>query len=270
MRYCVHYFADSKFKYFDEVEEWEISYSSKDSSLLSFLQNHKDKKISMLIGDINVENFDDEIEKIYKIVSNFNNITVVFNYLDLRLADAIKKLNIPFYYSNYITDWDELNGVIYDGVTSVFVAENLCFEMDKVYNLCYKHNVEVRVFPNVLQSRWDNTPSIKKFFIRPEDLEFYSQWIDVVEFYCGDSKLNLMYEIYEKDKKWFGLINEIIPDFDVEFDNRHIVPGFARTRAKCAKRCMKDFNCAVCDHCLSLSGTLHEKGIIVKNNRKEE
>ena len=58
-------------------------------------------------------------------------------------------------------------------------------------------NIQIRVFPNVAQSR-SEIPAIKQFFIRPEDLNAYEPYVDIYEFYRVNSSINtdVLYEIY--------------------------------------------------------------------------
>jgi len=71
-------------------------------------------------------------------------------------------------------------------------------------------------------------PSLKKFFIRPEDFELYSNYVDVFKFTASSAnEINLLYEIYTKDKKWFGKLSEIIKNYTSDEDSRFIIPKFA-------------------------------------------
>jgi hypothetical protein len=51
----------------------------------------------------------------------------------------------------------------------------MCFKLDKVKKVCkqYGDDIKVRCFANVAQSSIANTNSLKKFFIRPEDVSRY-------------------------------------------------------------------------------------------------
>ena len=154
-------------------------------------------------------------------------------------------------------------GLLEYGVSDVYIVENLCFELDKVAEVAKKYNAQVRVFPNVAQSKFTDTSALKKFFIRPEDLDAYNEYINVIEFYNVDNKIDTYYEIYAIDKKWFGKLNEIILDFNSDIDNRYIIPRFVEKRIKCGKKCLKDGYCQRCDNIEQLSFTLEESELIV-------
>ena len=115
-----------------------------------------------------------------------------------------------------------------------------------------KNNKSLRSFCNVCESSWLETPSIKTFFIRPEDLKLYEKYIDTFEFYINNtsaSRLNTLYEIYVKDQKWFGKLEEIIVGYIGEEDNRFFIPNnFGEKRLNCNKKCMQDNEkCNICN-----------------------
>lgn len=129
----------------------------------------------------------------------------------------------------------------------------MAFEIKDASALAKKYHKSLRVFCNICQSSWENTLSLKTFFIRPEDIDLYANYVDTFEFYLKEKeyhKINILYEVYNKDKKWFGLLNEIISNYKGEEDNRFIFPNFANARLNCGKRCLKQKSCKVCDKIL--------------------
>lgn len=115
-----------------------------------------------------------------------------------------------------------------------------------------KNNKSLRSFCNICESSWDETPSLKTFFIRPEDIDLYNNYIDTFEFYADPTdatKINTLYEIYTKDKSWFGKLNEIILGYEGDEDNRFIIPRFGEQRLNCDKSCIKNIKpfCRICD-----------------------
>ena len=126
------------------------------------------------------------------------------------------KRRLPHYYNEYISSWDRFVGFLSLNVSDIFITEELAFEIKNVSNLAKKHHKSLRAFCNICQSSWSDSLSLKTFFIRPEDLDLYTNYIDTFEFYITNKdyqKINTLYEIYTKDKKWFGLLNEIISDY---------------------------------------------------------
>ena len=87
--------------------------------------------------------------------------------------------------------------------------------------------------------------------------------------YCNQNREYLKNKIY-KDKKWFGKLKEIIPNFDSELDSRFIIPHFAKQRIKCGKKCLKGGKCKICERIEQLSKTLEKSNLLVKIENKEE
>lgn len=71
----------------------------------------------------------------------------------------------------------------------------------------------MRSYCNLCESSWEKTPSIKTFFIRPEDLDIYEKYINTFEFFTDEKdavRLNSLYKIYTKDRLWYGLLKDLI------------------------------------------------------------
>lgn len=251
------------------ADELEIKYNRKDATLLEFLEKYKEKRINIYI------NYEDILEKdllLFKELKDKYNI-VIETDLDLAIAQRLKDAEIPFFFSEYIVGWDELNGILDLGVTDVYIVEELCFELDKVAEIVHQKGARVRVFPNVAQSSWKGTAALKKFFIRPEDVDAYEPYIDTFEFWDGnhEHKKNMdivLHKVYAIDKKWFGKLNEIIYGLDCDIDSRFTIPRFAEMRIKCNKRCIKGGSCNICDNIYDLSKTLEKAEIMVKIDKK--
>ena len=124
--------------------------------------------------------------------------------------------------------------------------------------------MRIRVFPNVAQCSTEYTNDLKKFFIRPEDLENYEPYVDVYEFYGDSNKLLTYYQIYKYDKKWFGPLKDLIIGFNDEIDNKYIIPRFPERRIKCGKKCLKGVSCSMCETIEQLSKTLEDAKMIIQ------
>lgn len=180
---------------------------------------------------------------------------------------------MPHYYNEFVTDWDKFQGFLHLNVTDIFIAENLAFDLKNLSINAKKYNKSLRSFCNICESSWDDTPSLKTFFIRPNDITLYKKYIDTFEFYEDENsiaKINTLYKIYTKDNKWFGKLNEIIVGYEGEEDNRFIISNFGEKRLNCKKRCMCGIepNCHICDRIVELSKTLKDKNLFVTIDKK--
>ena len=59
--------------------------------------------------------------------------------------------------------------------------------------MCWTYLKNPENFVSVLQNTW----------VRPEDIDFYSQYVDVCEFFGNMEQVPILLKIYKEDKKWF-------------------------------------------------------------------
>ena len=84
------------------------------------------------------------------------------------------------------------------------------------------------------------------------------------EFFGNSQQVSTLLKIYKEDKKWFGLLNEIIIGLRSDLDSRFIVPRFAEKRIKCGKECLKGGKCQMCERVVSLSKTLKDANLMIE------
>lgn len=270
MNYCFNYNLKTKnFKCLKEAQEIIIPFNKKIFfDIEKFLLENENKRVNI--------NLEDEDLSIYNI-NFFNELYHKYNHKNFSLKlpiykekyeEIISKIEVPFFFSNLVGDWDTFIGLINYKISDIYIVEELGFELEKIKKICENKNIKIRVFPNVAQSKWKNTNALLKFFIRPEDLDFYSKYIDIIEFFGKEEKYDIYYKIYNKDKKWFGKLNEIIIDFNSELDNKYVIPRFPERRINCNKKCMKENKCKICFNIKELSNVLEQTELIVKIDKK--
>lgn len=261
MKYC---FAYKKVRGIAEkADELLVEYKRKDATIPDFIELYKDKRIILEVKDAATEN---DLQIFKALCEKYSNVVIQL-YTPI---NEVKKYDFPFYFSTYINTWDILLYYLSLGVTDVYIVEELGFELDKVSKVVHNANAQVRVFPNVAQSQWKEMPGIKKFFIRPEDVEYYEPYVDVFEFYGKDDFLATLYKVYNNDRKWFGPLNEIIIDLNSDLDGKYTIPRFGERRATCGRKCLKGEPCAICDRVKELSHTLEQAELIVKVDKNIE
>jgi len=128
-----------------------------------------------------------------------------------------KITSVPFYFSIPAYTWDQFLTYISIGVSDIFISGDLAFELDKISPIAKEKNIRIRCYANIVQV--DNNlnkynDGFKQFFIRPEDIDIYGEYVDVIEFYNSIERQNTLYEIYFKDKEWNGKLREIIQGMD--------------------------------------------------------
>lgn len=90
-------------------------------------------------------------------------------------------------------------------MSDIYITNDLAFDLNTLSKEVHKINnkCQIRVYCNIAQSALvlQEQNSLKSFFIRPEDVDLYEKYIDVLEFYGVDEKLETYYKIYVIDKK---------------------------------------------------------------------
>ena len=274
MKYCVE-FAKS-FNYMDEIDEIFIQYKSNNKALEKFIEKFKEKRILIQLNFEDLDEFIDssiQVDFIKAVIDKYEaNVAIIlpeYKFDGSRKAfDIFKEKEIPVFFSTMVHSWDVLTGLVNMGVSDIYIVEELGFELVSVAAVLHERGIQIRCYPNVAQSAHPDVPDIKKFFIRPEDVELYEQYVDVFEFY-GDNN-NLYYKIYAKDKKWFGDLSEIIFNFNKNLDSRCVVPQFAEVRSRCGKKCMKGSSCRICEKVDKLAETMQENGLYFKKTQEAE
>jgi hypothetical protein len=263
MNYCCSF--KKHFSLINEVDEIIIKYNEKNYHLTEFVNEHPTQKITVLIDVENESLFVRQkgLEDARKL-----GLTIKVSHMcSSTFYQALKEQGVHFYSDWYAKDWEDIYYLLSLGVSEIYVAEALGFDLERVASCLHQRGVQVRVLPNVAQMKKEGVlPSVKTFFIRPEGLSEYEQYIDTIEFW-GD-KPEVMYEIYKKDKHWYGDLSEIIAGLEPGLDSRFILPHFDQRRINCQRKCLAGDKCAICEAIIDCAKTLQQAGLVI--NIKEE
>lgn len=252
MNYCLRY--NDKSEQLNNVQEISILYNKQDRSLIDYLAANYLTRTVLRVT--NVARFiEDEDWRILNAIAKQYpqyNFTVCFCF-NQSLRDCPKDifkldcLNFPWFVDCPIVDWDSLHFVVDAKVSDVYICEALAFELPQVYRLCSFNNVKVRIYPNVAQSSIKTTELQSAFFIRPEDIDAYEPYIDVLEFYGPIEKQDVLLHIYRNTKTWPYDLSVIILGLP-PMQNTIIPRTFGATRVECGKECLRGGWCNVCKH----------------------
>lgn len=261
--FCLNYYPFQP--YLEDAQELRIKYRPADRTLKDFLEAHQNKSIVIDVS----QSFEQSDAELFKMLyEKFNNIKLIINYFNEQHLARVQEYKIPFFFSTYVSSIDQLHGLLKYHPTDMYICEELGFFLDKVSAILHKENVRVRVFPNICQSSFRETESIKTFFIRPEDIQEYMPYVDVFQLVSDEKRQEVLYKVY-KHEKWFGKISEIIPTFKDDLDSRYVMGEFGTIRSKCGKRCMyKPGSCNICERYMDLAETFQKNYIIVKRATK--
>lgn len=254
MKSCIEWRAG--FKYLPQIDEFNINFKSeKGKKLINFLDKYAiSQKVNIRI-DINTVSQND-IELINAIYTErkYNIALCIKGKNEEKFLKLIKNnIEIPYYFFEPAFTWEELYYYIELGAKEAFISNWLGFELDQIVKVF--PDLKIRCYLNITQPSFGG--GFKEFYIRPEDIDIYSDFVDVGEFYDSVDKQNILYEIYFKDKEWNGNLQEIIQGLNVSIDNYYIVSEeFAKTRVSCGRKCLKGKRCYMCDRIFELAKSL--------------
>lgn len=265
--FCLTYYPLNNNYYLEDVQELKIEYNPQNKSgLESFLEKYQNKTII-----IEVKTFEEiDAQLIKHFYEKYHNIKIMFDFNQTSFLEKAQKNEIPFFFSNYVTHFDQIAVYSKYNPTDMYICEELGFFLNKISESLHEKNIKVRVFPNICQSSISEIEDIKTFFIRPEDIETYKEYVDVFELITDAERQQVIYRIYKKGR-WIGDLNEIIPTFKTHLKNSYLSINFGKTRPKCQKRCsLNERKCRLCEQFLIIANTIEEKDIEIALKEKEE
>lgn len=272
MKYCFNY--NRRSEVLSLLDEINIKFDPEDADLIfNYILSHSHQRINAKVVD------DRDVFK-YNLLEKFEDFkeehrdidfAIILPKYDLNLAQICQQKGLKFYFDVVVRDWETFNTFISAGVSDIFLVEQMMFEIQDASTAAHKAGVRVRTFPNIAQRRYDETVSIKCFFIRPEDIDLYEGLVDVMEIYTIEEiNQDVVWEIYKEDKIWWGPLKEIIIGLDNEIDGRYIIPRFGERRLKCNRKCFKGYNCDVCPTVEILGKNLQKAGLLIQYDKEKE
>jgi hypothetical protein len=221
------------------------------------------------------EFFLEEISKFADTMKKHPNLAIkvspTFSKTVSNFVAQLKVFEIPFFYSIQPNCIGEVKTLLAQGVSDIYITEYLAFHLTEIRQMA--EGVNIRIYPNVAQAPAiceafsPEGEDIKKFFIRPEDLDQYEDYVDVIEFFGPLDKQDVLMDIY-KDGYWMGGLDELIMGFRDEINCMNLMPDFGFYRLACGHRCDLE-KCNYCDISKSLAAELKEKNIYIKKERKD-
>lgn len=253
------------------ADEFLINYNpnkNRQKNLFEFFENYPDQRINLnWLDGLTVEEAA-LISKVNdKVVHRINAIQ------DLPKIDGLKEKKLPFYFDKMFPahNWTQLEGFASIGVTDIFIADDLTFQLSAVRQYCDKYNIRIRTILDRISSSMLLSKKLPIYF--PQDIDFMAIYYDVAELETTDDHtIKVLYDIWFNQKKWLGNLQEINPDLPFPFPAYSIPSRYVRYRSNCHQRCLKGSNCKECEKMQELAYDFAEKGvrIEVKNDTNKK
>lgn len=256
MKYAIHYFRGCRT--LNIADELIIRYNHKTEELISFAHNLP-KGQRLVVDCSQLEELAGNFTIFMRARKEHKNFAIRITKAQSQSVIDFDDLMIPWFFAEGASTMEELEWMLGLGVSDVYVINDLGFHMKEVAKKCHMNETNVRIYPNVAQSQKETKEdTIKYFFVRPEDIELYEDYVDVCEFWGPLGKQSVLYDIYT-DGRWAGDLNSLILNTDFEIANTTVVPYFGEARVNCCKRCESN-KCDICGVVQSFAATLAEKG----------
>jgi len=265
MQLAIPFQANGKLN--NKADEFIIDYDSNKNqyqNLVNFITAFPNKVININIkSEINFK----ELEALNKI----GKIKIILNPKKWALSAQFVEKGIDFYFKKELIpcNFYQLHSILSLGVSDIYIQDDLCYEMDNVKSYCRQYGVNLRVVLNTVpHSMLINQEEKNIVFYRPEDT-YFDWYFDIAEFdvTTQDNKinwnlLNVLYDTYFINKRWYGNLQEIIKGLPFEVYNKSLIPDFNECKLNCKMKCRNRHSiCNKCNQFLDISNLLVAKDI---------
>ena len=248
MQICIMYNKPGM-DYLDEVPQISFEYREKDDTIEEFIKRHETQHcyIKITQTELTKPATVTRLQNLKNANENWSLIVTIENKSNLDLfLEVLKETCHGYIFDTPARTWFELQDQLNCGVSEVYISGYLGFCWPEVKKECEKFNVKTRAIVNYADgANYKGAPAIKKFFIRPEDMKYYVDYIDAIEFFGPGSYQEVCYKAYTNGE-WFGDISEIVLNLDHELDSRRVAGLFGEVRMKCGMRCLRGSRCSIC------------------------
>lgn len=262
MRYCVS--GRQPYSVMKKADQVKVRWEDRDR-IIDFVEKLPDKEIVLEVKEL-PQTQDFETWKMYH--DKFAEFYIAA--YDLSLAKLFNLEHIHWYWPFPITSFYELQEIIKLDPVYVVLGPPLFFDLEAVKKIIGNH-IGIRLVCNNAKPEYLNFDKQPNFFgpyIRPEDVCYYEDYVEILEFYHENNlkKEETLLRIYKEDKMWPGNLALLIDNFNYHVDNRGIPKDFGEARTYCRQRCQDGGRCRLCQHLCEFSTALRKE----KFRRRQE
>lgn len=252
MKYCVS--ARQPNSILKKADEIKVAFQDI-NGIENFIEDELNKTV---IYEIPFNKREDEIEWL-KLYSYAEKIDLKLALGNLKLVDKCKEYGLKYYWGFPISTYYELEGVLQLGVCELFLGVPLTFDLEN----CKKYNLPIRVVANVAYDNYITRKNgIQGFYIRPEDIKLYDEYIDCIEFITSElSKEATLLKIYKEDGFWPGNLNLLLVNLNFNIDNRVLPDEFGKIRINCQQKCMRNNRCHFCESAFNFADNIRKEAL---------
>jgi len=245
--------------YLSQVDQIRVDY--RDRETIPDLY-YKYKKTIILFPALDNEIYDWNQLLQFDIACEHN---LIISVLDSNIGLIAKAKNLKFMLAFPANSGWELEMMENIGAEYAYVGIPLFFNLPKITT---QYKIKLRTIPTISYNHhYPFSSGVCGQWIRPEDLEKYDNYIDVVEFeFCSITREETLYRTYGINKKWDTRIDILIEDIDSSALNRLIPEELVEARMNCQQKCKNGGTCRLCETILKSTEEkfMHKIAEIVK------
>ena len=232
--------------YLLKADQIKVPYKDR-HKIIDYVEKYQNKTIILDLKNYNGIIEWDDIKR-YKTITQ-NNFIIALN--NLIYSNYCKDNNIKFYWNSPINNFYDLQALKHLGAEYALIDSPLVQNIENAA----KVGIKLRVVPNISYYAYiPREDGVCGSWIRPEDLELYENYIDVIEFEdCDTKKESALFRIYCEQKSWPGDLGVLITNLNYLGVNRMIPREMTEKRMNCGQRCMQGSTCQLCYRYLKLA-----------------
>lgn len=265
VKIAIPYQHDINFKLNDEAKEFNILFyksRNKIEDLIAFIQAYPDTRINISFPEgLHVPT----LVSASKVSENIYARLKAENMLNLK---ELNDNNIKFFFDSDCPAYNYtiLDGFIKMGVSDVYIADDLCYNMADVAAYVHDKNIQLRLILNHIPSTaFDKGANMRSPIYMPKDMDKLDRYYDVFEFECGEpydwAKFDVLYRSWFEKKYWHGEMYEINSDVSQSFHCDMLHPEYTEFKLNCGRRCNTRLSnhCRKCEQFIEIGELLKKK-----------
>ena len=266
-------FYNKKFKYLDKIDELMFFYDEVSNDVLKTLK--EEQAANIFLPFVPKEELDFTLLKSMR--EAHSNLVVTIGFEQLDVIEELKSIGIKYNFGSHLFTFESISNAIKQEPNEIYITGELGFSIPIIKKMV-NGRCGIRIYPDVNQVEQVKVPGeemscLSGFWVRPEDIELYDDYIDTMEFFhTNPITCNALYEIYRQGQ-WRGNIDHIIQNIDTldkkdYIGNAYIAPHFGKMRLNCRRKCLWG-ECQACQNIEDLARAMREAGIIALREKKD-
>ncbi len=264
----LHIYYKYHFELNEKVQGFNISYDpgkNDFNKLIEFIQTYPEH-------DINIKYKNGIDTKTAAAFSKIgDNVYFCLEGQDIQKTDKLKQNGCKFYFDKScgVASYWELKYLVEKvGVDSVYIVDDLCYNLEEVSKYCHERSVRLRVVLNRCPSKivYDDK---RLMFYRPQDMGYIERYYDIAEFECGEGfnsfnadLCKVLYKRFFIKRDWYGNVQELNPSIPFEAYNRQLPLPYIRRKSTCNLRCLQEGSgCNYCNAMYELMNKMVDKEV---------